>query len=101
MVDLIIDTRCFGNITCFFSDIYSRNRKSAASLEACLLTPIKTLAYVVPGHTYYFHLLEEFGKRACRKFNATIIQCYMDKFLHLSMTADIKSMAMLFKSQNI
>ena len=34
---------------------------------------------------------EEFGRRACREFNAAIKQCYIDEFLCLPTVADIKS----------
>ena len=85
----------------FSSDVYGRNRKSAASLEVHLLMPIKTLTYGVPIHTFldYFQLSEEFGRRACREFDAAIKQCYMDEFLHLPSAADITSIVKLHKSQ--
>ena len=77
----------------FFCDIFGRDRKSDASLEACLLMPIKILAYGVPTHTFldYFQIMEEFGRRACMEFDAAIKQCYMDEFLCLPTAADIKS----------
>ena len=85
----------------FFSDIFGQNRKSAASLEACLLMQIKTLAYRVPTHTFldYFHISEELGKRACRKFDVPIKQCSICEFLHLPTMADIKSIVKLHKSK--
>ena len=56
-----------GTSILFFSDVYSRNRKSAASLEACLLMLIKTLAFSVPMHTFldHFQMPEDFSERAC------------------------------------
>ena len=62
----------------FFSDIFVRNRKSAASLEACLFMLIKSLVYSVPMHTFldYFQMSEEFGGRACKEVDAAIKQCY-------------------------
>ena len=58
----------------FFSDIFGRNRKSAASLKTYLLMPIKMLAYNVPMHTFldYVKMSEEFGRKACREFDAAI-----------------------------
>ena len=81
---------------------FHRNRKSAASLEACLLMMIKTLAYGVPTHTFldYFQMSEEFGRRAWREFDAVIKQCYVDESLHLPTATDIKSSVKLHKSQH-
>ena len=81
-----------GTSISIFSDVYHRNIKSAASLEACLLMPIKTLAYG--------NMSEEFGRRACKEFDAAIKQCYMDEFLHIPTAADIKSVVKLHKSQH-
>ena len=46
----------------------------------------------------YFQISEEFGRRACKEFDAAIKQCYMDEFLCLSTAADIKSIIKLHKS---
>ena len=43
---------------------------------------------------------EEFGRRACRKFDAAIKQCYMDEFLHLTTYADIRRIVEPHKSQH-
>ena len=86
----------------FFSDVYGRNRKSAASLKACLLMPNRTLAYGVPTQTFldYFQMSKYFGRRACREFDTAIKQCFMDEFLCIPTTADIKTTVKLHKSQH-
>ena len=80
----------------FFS--YGRNGKSAASLDVCLLN---SCLWCTNTHILdYFQMSEEFGERECREFDAAIKQCYMDEFLCLPTTADIKSIIKFHKSQH-
>ena len=69
-----------GSLIPFFSDIFSRNRKSAASLKVRPLMPIKFLNSL--------QMSEEFGRRACKELDATIKQCYSDEFLCLPTVID-------------
>ena len=66
------------------------------------MIPIKTLAYSAPMHTFldYFPMCEEFSRRACREFDATIKQCCMDELLCLPTAADIKLLVELHNSQH-
>ena len=86
----------------FFSDISGRNWKSAASLEAHLLIPIKTLVYRGPTHTFLdcFQMSEVFGRMTCRDFYAGIKQCYTDEFPCLPTAMDKKLIVKLHKSQH-
>ena len=99
---LVCDARCHWNVNSFFSDFYSRNRRSAASLKVCLLMANNALVYGVLTQTFlsYFQMSEEFGRRACREFDSAIKQCYKDEFLCLPTASDIKSIVKLHKSQH-
>ena len=89
-----------GTTILFFSDVFGRNKKSASSLDVCLLMPIKIFAFGVTMHIFFdnFQMTEEFQRRACMVFDAAIKQCYVDVFLCLPTATDIELIVKLHKS---
>ena len=75
----------------FFTRITDHLGKVGASMEACLLLPLKTMAYGVPPHAFrdQFHMLRSLARKCCVEFDETINQLYTKEYLHLPTKDDL------------
>eukprot|EP00529_Nitzschia_sp_RCC80_P042611 CAMPEP_0113504522 /NCGR_PEP_ID=MMETSP0014_2-20120614/34760_1 /TAXON_ID=2857 /ORGANISM="Nitzschia sp." /LENGTH=308 /DNA_ID=CAMNT_0000399637 /DNA_START=363 /DNA_END=1286 /DNA_ORIENTATION=- /assembly_acc=CAM_ASM_000159 len=77
-----------------------RDIDEAASIEARLLLPIKTLAYGVPSHCFmdYFQMSKSQCRRACSEFDKVMLDLFAERFLHFPTSDDLRNIVDLHKA---
>ena len=88
-----------GNIP-FYSQRTDCFGKKGASMEARLLLPLKSMAYGVPPHTFmdYFSMSKTLAKDCYNNFQDTMIKLYLQEYIRVPTSQDLKSITMLHKS---
>jgi len=86
------------NIHFYKSSVQDGHEKT--SLEARLLLPLKTLAYGVPPHTFidYFQMSKQYARDCCKAFDHAMKAIYMEEFLRLPTSTDLKKIVKLHRS---
>ncbi len=84
----------------FYYTTETRHGRKAASLEARLLLPLKTLAYGVPCHVFcdYFQMSWQMAQESCAYFKFAVAKCYHKEYLRAPTSRDLDAILKLHKT---
>jgi hypothetical protein len=74
--------------------------QKGASMEAKLLLPLKCMAYGVPAHTFmdYFSMSTTLARVSVKNFQEQMVGLYLEEYLRVPTSQDIKNILRLHKS---